>query len=148
MATTAETQAVRTASMTRLATFGLLAAFVASVVNVLVRGAAIILFDVPAGFEPLAVGPVTTTTVIGVVGATAVYGGLSRVSNRPGRAFIGIGTVMLVLSFVPLLAPPAFLADAPASVIGTLGLMHVTTAGVAVGAMLRAGVDGDAERDP
>lgn len=143
MSTTTDTRAVSTVSATRLASFGVLAAIVASAVNLLVRGAAIVLFNVPAGYGPFGVGPVTTTTVIGVVGATGVYGVLSRVSKRPIRAFVAIGAAVLVLSFVPLIAPPAFLAEASASVLGTLGLMHVTTAGVVVGVMLLAGLTGD-----
>lgn len=148
MSITTESHAIPPVTMTRLATFGVLAAIVASVVNVLVRGAAVLLFDVPGGVGPFGVGPVITTTVIGVVGATGVYGVLSRVSKRPVRAFIGTGTVVLVLSFVPLLAPPAFLAEAPATVLGTLGLMHVTTAGIVLGAMRRAEFEGANRSDP
>lgn len=148
MSFTTETQATPSVAVIRLASFGVLAAIVASVVNVLVRGAAVLLFDVPGGVGPFGVGPVITTTVIGVVGATGVYGVLSRVSKRPVRAFVLIGTVVLVLSFVPLLAPPAFLAEAPATVLGTLGLMHVTTAGIVLGTMMRAEFDGANRSDP
>lgn len=143
MSTTTESHAVSTVSVSRLITFGVLAAIVACVVNLLLRGAAIILFDVPAGYGPFGVGPVTTTTLIGVVGATGVFGVLIHVSKRPIGTFLGIGAAVLVISFLPLLAPPTFLAGAPPSVLGTLGIMHVTTAVIAVGAMLWVGNNGD-----
>lgn len=138
MTTTNETERTERITVTRLAITGVLAAVVAGVVNVLVRVLATTLFDVPAGYQPLGWGPVVTTTVVGVVGATAVYGLLMRVAKRPNRTFLGVAAVVLVLSFGPLVAPPAFLADAPPSVLGTLAVMHVTTAVIVVGILVRA----------
>lgn len=138
MSTTIETETSGSVAATRLAAYAALAAVVAVAVNVLVRVVATTTLDVPTGFGPLAWGPVVNTTVVGVLGATVVYGLLTRVSNRPNRDFARVALVVLVLSFVPLLAPPAFLVDAPASVPVTLAVMHVTTAAVAVGLLPRA----------
>lgn len=137
MTTTTETEAPTPVAVTRLATYGLFAIVIACVANALVRIVASTLFDVPAGFGPLEWAPVINTTVAGIVGATVVYGLLARVSNRPDRDFVGVALVVLLLSFVPLLVPPAFLAEAPASVFVTLATMHVTTAIVAVGLLPR-----------
>lgn len=137
MTATTETTSTAPVPATRLAIDGVLAVVVASVVNVLVRFVAVSPLAVPAEFGPLGWVPVLNTTAVGVLGATAVYGILTRVSERPDRAFLGIAAAVLALSFVPLLVPPAFLAGAPASVLGTLAVMHVTTAVVAVGLLLR-----------
>lgn len=138
MTTTNETERTEHIGLTRLAISGLLAAVVAGVVNVLVRVLATTLFDVPDGYQVLGLGPVVTTTLVGVIVATAVYGIVARVSKRPNRTFLSVAVVVLLLSFGPLIAPPAFLADAPPSVIGTLAAMHVTTAVIVVGLLVRA----------
>lgn len=145
MTATRKTQS-ESVAVTRLATYGVVAAIVASVVNVLVRVVALTLFDVPAGFEPLGWGPIINTTVIGVVGATVVYGLLTRTSTRPTRTFTIVAAVVLVVSFVPLLVPPSFLAGAQWSVLATLAVMHVTTAAVVVGILPRATGSGERSR--
>lgn len=142
MTTTTETESIAPVATTRLATYAILAVVVATVVNVFVRTAAVAVFGVPAGFGPLGIAPVVNTTVAGVLGATGVYGLLLRVSTRPNRAFLRTAIVVLALSFAPLLVPPPFLAEAPASVLGTLAVMHVTTAGVVVGLLPRTGNTG------
>lgn len=124
--------------MTRLATYGVLAVAVATVVNAIVRVVAVSLLGVSAEFEPLGWGPVVNTTVVAVVGATVVYGLLTYVSTTPIRTFRIIAAVVLVVSFVPLLVPPPFLAGAPWSVLVTLAAMHVTTAVVVIGILPRA----------
>lgn len=137
MTTTIEMERTAPVAVTRLATHGLVAVIVASVVNVFIRFAAVDMFNVPTGFGPLGWGPVINTTVVAAIGATVVYGLLTRVSQRPDRAFLKVTIVVLVLSFVPLLVPPAFLAEAPMSVMGTLAVLHVSTAGIVVGLLLR-----------
>ncbi|MFC6963655.1 DUF6069 family protein [Halocatena marina] len=127
MTTTTETESMESVAATRLAAYGLFAAIVAGAMNAIVRVGAIALFDVPR-FGPLGWGPIVNTTVVGVAGATAVYGLLVRTSSQPTRRFTIIAAAVLVISFVPLLVPPAFLAEAPGSVLLTLAVMHVTTA--------------------
>lgn len=146
MTTTVKTDGQPTVAPSRLATYGLLVAILASLVNALVRVAATTLFDVPAGVGPLGWAPVVVTTVVGVAGATVGFGLLARVSTRPKRDFAALASVVLLLSFVPLATPPTFLAAAPASVLVTLGAMHVTTAVIAVVALPRATATGAPSR--
>lgn len=138
MTTTTETELMKSVAATRLAAYGVFAAIVAGVMNAIVRVGAIALFDVPPGFGPLGWGPILNTTVVGVAGATAVYGVLVRTSSQPTRRFTIIAALVLIISFVPLLAPPAFLAEAPGSVLLTLAVMHVTTAAAVVWLLPRA----------
>lgn len=137
MSTTIETERTTPVGMTRLVTYGVLAAITASVVNAIIRFLAVSLFDVPTGFGPFAWGPVITTTVVGALGATVVYGLLVRFSQQHDRLFLIIAGIVLVLSFVPLFAPPSFLTEAPESVLWSLAVMHVTTAGIVIGMLLR-----------
>ncbi|WP_227355932.1 DUF6069 family protein [Haladaptatus salinisoli] len=138
MTTTIDSERTTSVTVTRLVTYGVLAAVTATVVNALVRLVAIMLLDVPRGFAPLGWGPVINTTVAGVLGATVVYGLLTRISKYPDRGFLRIALVVLLLSFIPLIVPPAFLAAAPWPVLGTLAVMHVTTTVTAVSFLLRA----------
>lgn len=124
--------------MNRLVKYGLLAVIVASVANALVRVAALTVFDIPAEFElfPLGWGPVIAFTAIGAVGATVVYGLLTRSSTRPNRTFMIVAAAMLLLSFAgPLsmfLAPPPGFPSFPGSVLVTLAVMHVAAAAAIV----------------
>lgn len=142
MTTTTETELKTPASPRQLVTYGVLSAIAACIVNAFVRIVAVSLFGVPTGFEPLGWGPIVNTTAVAVVGATAAYGILTRVSQHPDRVFLKAAFVVLVLSFVPLVAPPAFLAEAPVSVLLTLAVMHVTTAAVAVDLPRRVRIPG------
>lgn len=146
MTTTTESEPTAPVELPRLVTYGIIAVILASVVNAFIRVVATTLLGVPADFGPLGWGPVVNTTIVGVVGASGVYGLLTRLSKRPNRTFLGIAAVGLVLSFVPLLVPPAFLAAAPASVLWTLAVMHVTTATVVVGLLPRTRAPGGLSR--
>lgn len=125
----------------RLATYGLLAVLLASSVNGLVRAIALTAAGVPVVF-PLAWGPVIASSAIGAVGATLVYGVITRVSARPNRTFTIIAMIVLLLSFAgPVnvyLSPPPELAGTPWSVYATLAVMHVTAAAVIVSVLTRA----------
>lgn len=136
--TVTETDSTATVTTTRLALYGALTAITAIGVNALVRLLALGVFDVPSGYDPLGWAPILNTTIAAVIGATVLYGLLTRVSNRPNRTFAVVAAVVFLLSFVPLLVPPAFLADAPASVFVTLGVLHVTTAAVVLALLPRA----------
>lgn len=140
--TTTQTDGPARIAPSRLALAGTLALVVASAVNVLLGGLATSLLGVSAGYGPLGWGPVVNTTVAATIGATVVYGLLDRVTERPNRAFLGVAGFALLVSFAPLVAPPAFLADAPTPVLVTLAAMHVTTALVVVVVLVRAGAQG------
>jgi hypothetical protein len=136
------TAAVNTASTrvgaTRLAQYGLLAVILAIIVNALVLVTALGVFGVPTEYEPLGWMPVVVSSAIGMIGATLVYGLVTRISERPNRSFVIVASVVLLVSFAPLVSLPAELVGAPQSVLVTLGLMHVTAAAVAVSVLPRA----------
>lgn len=133
MTTTIETKAHVSIPHRHLAVYGGLAVVFSILVNGSVRLIARSIFGVPAGYGPLEWGPIVTTTIVAATAATLVITLLVRISNRPFTQFLRVATVVLLLSFAPLLVPPAFLAEAPVSVFVTLGLMHLTTAAVVIG---------------
>lgn len=124
--------------MNRLVKYGLLTVLVAVVANALVRMIALSVSPVLAGFWPLGWGAVIVSTGLTAGGATIVYGGITRFSNRPNRTFTIIAAVVLILSFGEFVAPPPVLAAAPASVLAALAVMHVIVAVVSVGVLTRA----------
>lgn len=71
-------------------------------------------------------------TLLGTVGATVVYGALTRRSATPDRTFVRVAAVVLVLSFVPDVGL-ALTADS-VTTSEAIGLMvlHVPPAVVAV----------------
>lgn len=144
MASAAGTESPRRVGMNRLVKYGLLAVIVASAANALVRVIALAAFDIPAAFElfPLGWGPVIAFTTIGAVGATVVYGLLTRFTKRPNRTFTIVAAVALLLSFAGpvsmFLAQPSGVPGFPGSVFVTLVLLHVIPAAVSVSVLTRA----------
>jgi peptidoglycan/LPS O-acetylase OafA/YrhL len=116
-----------------------IAAVAAVVVNVLVRALAIAIFDIPEDFEHIALRAVIVSTVIGVVAAAIVYALI-----RNTRTFVIVAAVALVLS---LAAPLSVSDEGDAGAVGTLMLMHVTTAAIVVLALTRERVS-PAARSP
>jgi len=107
------------------------AAVAAVIVNVLVRAIAIAVFEVPETFEEhLALRAVVLSTLGGVLAAAAVYAAIRRT-----RTFVIVAAVALVLS---LAAPLSVSDDGNAASVGTLMLMHVTTAAIVVLVFTRA----------
>ncbi|WP_336346012.1 DUF6069 family protein [Halalkalicoccus ordinarius] len=142
-ATTAmnESESNSSRGMFRLVKFGLLALVVVSIVNLLVLSIGLALVAFPAEFVggpfgPLAVGPVVVNSAIAAIGATLVYGVVSRFSGRPNRAFTIIAGVVLVLSFAMFLAPD--ISGAPPRLFAILAVMHVTAAVTIVAILTRA----------
>lgn len=140
-ANTAMTDESMTVGVKRLATYGLLAVLLASAVNGLVRVFALSAAGVPLLF-PLEWGPVIASSAIAAIGATLVYGVITRVSTRPNRRFMMVAVVILLLSFAgPLnyqLSPPPGVAEVPWAVTATLGVMHVASAAAIVGVLTGA----------
>ena len=138
--TTAMDEAESTSSVGtfRLAKFGLLALLGASIVNVLVLFAGLATVEFPSEFVggpfgPLAVGPVVMNSAVAAIGATLVYGVVTRYSARPNWTFTIIAGVVLVLSFAMFLAPD--LSGAPSRVFALLAVMHVAAAVTIVGVL-------------
>ena len=136
-----KSEATRPVGMHRLARYGLLAVIATSIVNVIVLLLGLGVFEFPSEFVagpfgPLAMGPVVVNSAVAAIGATLVYGVVSRYSGRPNRTFTIIAGVVLVLSFAMFLAPD--LSGAPPSVFALLAVMHVTAAVTIVGVLTRA----------
>jgi hypothetical protein len=110
---------------------GALAAVVAAIAKAVVAVAATTAGVAP-GFRPLELPPILLLTVLGVIGATAVYWMLLRRASNPDRTFVRVAAVVLVVSFVPDLG--LLSADPAATVLGVLVLMamHVVAAAVSV----------------
>lgn len=101
-----------------------IAAVAAVTVNVLVRAIAVAAFDIPDDFEHIALRAVVVSTLIGVLAAAAV-----RALIRSDRTFVVVAAVALVVS---LAAPLSVSDEGDAAAVGTLMLMHVTTAAIVV----------------
>jgi peptidoglycan/LPS O-acetylase OafA/YrhL len=107
-----------------LLTRAAIAAVAAVAVNVLVRALAIALFDIPDDFEHIALRAVIVSTLIGVVAAALVYAVI-----RNDRTFVIVAVVALLVS---LAAPLSVSDEGDAAAVGTLMLMHVTTAAIVI----------------
>ncbi len=114
----------------RLLWVGPLTAIIAAVATILVRMIAVIVFDIPSDFQPLTLGPVVVSSIVGALGATIVFAVVGRFARRPIRLFRIIAVVVLLLSFLnPLVALPG----ASLSVLLTLEFMHIVVAAISVG---------------
>ena len=129
----AETEAGRI-SARELAKRGALAVGASLLANWLLLGA-VLAGNVVEPFDPLSFPPVTFLTAVGAVGATLVYGGLTRLVSNPDRVFLLVAAVVLVLSFVPDVA--LLEVDPGATVPGVVVLMamHVTVAVICVASL-------------
>jgi hypothetical protein len=126
----------------RVATATALAAIAAVVANLLLRAAAVAVFDIPQPeFEPLQARAVVLSTLGGVVAAGVVYAVVLRLAGDPTRVFLVVAGVALVLSlWAPLslgLADPPENPGTDAESVGTLIAMHVLAAAISVPVLLR-----------
>ncbi len=127
--------------LARIAGATVVAAVVAVVANLLLRAVAVAVFDIPQPeFEPLQVRAVVASTAGGVIAAGVVFAVVARFARDPVRVFVIVAAVALVLS---LWAPISLgIADPPenpgtdAGSIGTLIVMHVVAAAIAVTALV------------
>ena len=97
---------------------------------------------VPASFEPLGIPSVASLTIIGMIGATLVFGWTARVQADPGRRFVSIAAAALVVSWLPELFIWATRVFPGTTTAGVLSLMtlHVVAAGCAVLMLSRYGI--------
>ena len=123
----------------RLLRVGVLAAGFSATANVLVLAVASSLFGpvVIPPEEAVTFGQVIAASVAGAAGAAVIFAIIGRFTRRPIRAFWGIATVGLLLSFLPIA-----LAGAAGTSAGTLALMHVVAAATNVGLFTRSGRKG------
>ena len=98
--------------------------------------------EVPAGFSPLTAPAVATSTIAGMIGATAVFGWMARVRSDPRAAFVRIALVALVLSWLPDLGiwfAGVFPHTTGAGVVSLMAL-HPVAAALAIGILYRFGL--------
>ena len=128
-------------SLARIAGATVVATVAAVLANLLLRAVAVAVLDIPQPeFEPLQVRAVVVSTAGGVIAAGVVFAIVARLARDPVRVFVIVAAVALVLS---LWAPISLgLADPPedpgtdAGSIGTLIVMHVVAAAIAVTALV------------
>ncbi|HEU4324558.1 MAG TPA: DUF6069 family protein [Roseiflexaceae bacterium] len=113
-------------------------AIVASVVvNLLLLLVLRALIPTPAVFPPFDFFTVALFTAVGVAAGVVVYAVLSRFVAEPGRLFVIIGVIALILSCIPNvmtgLDPSSTpFPDAPGAAFWALGLLHVPPAFVCI----------------
>lgn len=129
----------------RVLTATAVAAVAGAALNTGVRSAAIALFDIPQPqFEPLNLGAVVVSSIVGAGAGGTLFAALTRLTRRPTRAFVPIAGSVLALSMIPVVLvnaadPPRYEgAGVPAG--ATLAVMHVVVAVVLIAA-LRAFAD-------
>ncbi len=107
---------------------------VAVIGNLIVGFLAKAMFDIPEEFPPLGTVRYVIFTVVGVLGAIAVYLLLAQKARNPIRAFQRIGWIVLILSMIPdigLWVSNAFPGTTPAGIV-TLMVMHLVPGLVAI----------------
>jgi hypothetical protein len=88
--------------------------------------------DLVASTEFFRYPAIVVWTLLGTAGATVVYGVLTRRSATPGRTFVRVAAVALVLSFVPDVGLALNADSVTASEAIGLMILHVPPATVAV----------------
>jgi len=126
----------------RLLVVGAGLVLMATVANVLIAMALRNGLGVPAAFQPLSTPGVASLTIVGMIGATLVFGWIDRTQPDPRRTFVLIATAGLIVSWLPDLAIWATAVFPGTTTTGILSLMalHVVAASMAVGILLRFGL--------
>ncbi len=129
-------------SWTRLVVVGavlVVAATAAEVILAMVLRSAL---GVPAGFSPLTAQAVAPSTIVGMIGATVVFGWMARVRSDPRPAFVRIAIAALVLSWLPDLGiwVTGVFPDTTGAGILSLMALHPVAAAFAIGILYRFGL--------
>ena len=123
----------------RLLWVGPLALVASLVATVLIRTIAVAAFDVPSELESLRIGAVILLTIVGVVGAVAVFAVISKWARRPVQLYLKIAVVALLLSWVPdidiLISEPY--RGTGVDSVGTLMSMHAVVAVITVTLLIK-----------
>ena len=127
---------------TRLVVVGGVLVVAATAANVVLAMLLRSALEVPAGFTPLTAPAVISTTVAGMIGATALFGWLARERPDPRGAFVRIAVAALVLSWLPDLAIWVTGVFPHTTGAGILALMvlHPVAAAFAIGVLYRFGL--------
>jgi len=115
-----------------------LAGAVAAALNAIVWLVAYLLGAMPQDLIVNDIGPIFIDSAMTLSFVPAIFAGLllailARFSRRPGRVFVAISALVLVISF----ATPFGIEGAPLAMILALELMHVVAAAAIVGVLLR-----------
>lgn len=117
-----------------------LLAAASAIVNEVIGQATVMVFDVSPEFLPLRLGGAALSTVVPVLAAAVLLLVLRRVAARPERVFWIVSTVVLLVSYVPVVAlaldPSEIPGTTPAAIV-SLGVMHVVAFALAVPLLLR-----------
>jgi hypothetical protein len=126
----------------RLLVVGASLSLVAAIANVALATALRGWLQVPAGFQPLTTPSVALFTIIGMVGATAVFAWTAHTQEDPIRTFLVIATVGLVLSWLPDLGIWVTAVFSGTTAAGILSLMtlHAVAAACAIAILTRFGI--------
>lgn len=118
---------------------GAVAAAGALVVNALIRTAAVTLFGVSPELRPFTWPQLTLFTLVGVLGATVVFGLVARRSPHPAETFRRIAIAVLALSFLPdvTLLVTDILPGMTVAAFWSLVAMHVATAAITIARLTR-----------
>lgn len=92
----------------------------------------VLLTNIILPFRPVATGPIVTFTILGVAGATAVYGLIAKFRADYRQLFARVAVITLVLSFIPDIALLQVEPSATVSGVIFLMLLHVTTALISI----------------
>jgi hypothetical protein len=80
------------------------------------------------GVDPTSWPAVLGTGVVVTVGSTLAYAALTRLLDRPDRAFVGLAATVLVVSMLPLAFVAPSIPGVTSTGIGVLAVMHVVAA--------------------
>ena len=125
-----------------LVVVGAVLALAATMVEVILAMVLRAALGVPAGFSPLTAPAVATMTIVGMIGATVVFGWMARVRPDPRAAFVGVALAALVLSWLPDLGiwvTGVFPHTTEAGILSLMAL-HPVAAAFAIGILYRFGL--------
>ena len=126
----------------RLLVLGTGLALMAAMANVVIAMALRNALGVPAAFQALSTPAVASGTIVGMIGATLVFGWVARSRPDPRRTFALIAGAGLIVSWLPDLSiwvTGVFPGTTTAGILSLMAL-HVVAAGFAVGILLRFGL--------
>lgn len=123
----ADAVATRRLALDTIARRGLTVGAVVLLSLAIVRGVAGLVVPL-GGVDPAAWQAVLGTGVVVTVGSTLAYAALTRLLDRPDRAFVGLAAVVLAASMLPLAFVAPTLPGVTTAVIGVLAVMHVVAA--------------------
>jgi len=119
----------------RLAAAGLAAAAVSLAADIVLATVGRAAFTVPASFGKFSFGTYALLTVLGIAGATATWGAVTRLSSRPKWLLTRLAALVTALFLIPdflLLGTPAN----PTGPVIILMLMHLAIAVITYTALI------------